>query len=108
MSDKQRKKKDGGRKDKKRTRKATHVSYARAGAVRPSTDQADLVRYKPGSAMDRNRRRAPAPVPELPEARNRSALPTALKLSAERSAVARRAQRARSRAAAGSQARGRR
>jgi hypothetical protein len=57
MSDKDRKKKQGERKDKKRERmrKAVQQRQARAGAVRPSSDQADLVRYKPGSLQDRNR-----------------------------------------------------
>jgi hypothetical protein len=56
MSDKDRKKKHGERKDKKRERmrKTVQERQARAGAPRPSGDQADLVRYKPGSPLDRN------------------------------------------------------
>lgn len=56
MSDKDRRKKQGERKDKKRERmrKAVQERQAHAGAPRASTDQADLVRYKPGAPHDRN------------------------------------------------------
>jgi hypothetical protein len=56
MSDKDRRKKRGERKDKQRRRMRQSVEerHARPGAVRPSNDQADLVRYKPGSPLDRN------------------------------------------------------
>ena len=56
MSDKDRRKKQGERKDKKRERmrKAVQERQANAGEPRPSTDQVDLQRYKPRSPLDRN------------------------------------------------------
>jgi hypothetical protein len=55
MSDKDRRKKQGERKDKKRERMRKAVQERQAnGEPRPSTDQVDLQRYKPGSPLDRN------------------------------------------------------
>jgi hypothetical protein len=55
MSDKDRKKKDGQRADKKRQRMRESVKerHEQAGPERPSRDQADLQKFKPGSASDR-------------------------------------------------------
>jgi hypothetical protein len=56
MSEKDRKKKDGERKDKKqkRMRESVRRRHEDAGPPRASTDQADIQRFKPGSASDRN------------------------------------------------------
>ena len=61
MSDRDRKKKDGKDKGKKLRRMREDVArrHVDAGPERPSTDQADVVDYKQGSAADRNRRGAP-------------------------------------------------
>jgi hypothetical protein len=60
MPDKPRKKKDGQDPGKKRKRMRDDVARrkARAGSEGPSSDQADVVKYKPGSSADRNRRAA--------------------------------------------------
>jgi hypothetical protein len=57
MSDRDRKKKDGGDKNKKlrRMREDEARRHANAGPERPSRDQADVVTYKPGSRSDRTR-----------------------------------------------------
>lgn len=54
MPKRERKKKDGERKDKKnqRMRAAVESRKRRAGSLRPSTDQADVQRFKPGSPSD--------------------------------------------------------
>jgi hypothetical protein len=61
MSDKDRKKKDGQDKGKKlrRMRDDEARRHADEGPERPSSDQADVVTYKQGSAADRGRRGAP-------------------------------------------------
>jgi hypothetical protein len=53
----ERKKKDGGDPGKKRRRMREDVARRKreAGPARPSSDQPDLVDYKPGSASDRSR-----------------------------------------------------
>jgi hypothetical protein len=60
VSDRDRKKKDGQDKGKKRRRMrdAEERRHENAGPERPSTDQADVVTYKQGSASDRSRRGA--------------------------------------------------
>jgi hypothetical protein len=54
----ERKKKDGQDKGKKlrRMREAETRRHERAGPERASTDQPDVVEYKPGAGSDRNRR----------------------------------------------------
>ncbi len=61
MSDRERKKKDGQDKNKKLRRMREDVArrHENAGPERPSSDQADVVTYKQGSAADRSRRGAP-------------------------------------------------
>jgi hypothetical protein len=56
----ERKKKDGQDPGKKRQRMRADVARRRkaAGAKRESSDQPDVVEYKPGSASDRSRRGA--------------------------------------------------
>jgi hypothetical protein len=58
---KPRRKKDGADAGKKRRRmrKSVAARKATAGADRPSRDEVDTVKYKKGSAGDRNRRGAP-------------------------------------------------
>jgi hypothetical protein len=60
VSNRERKKKDGQDKNKKRRRMraAEARRHAAAGPERPSSDQADVVTYKQGTAADRNRRGA--------------------------------------------------
>lgn len=60
MPDRPRKKKDGQDPGKKRKRMREDVARrkARAAPDGPSSDQADVVKYKQGSGADRNRRGA--------------------------------------------------
>jgi hypothetical protein len=61
MAQHERKKKDGKDKGKKLRRMREDEARRRAntGPERPSTDQADVVDYKQGSAADRTRSGAP-------------------------------------------------
>lgn len=53
-------KKGGERKDKKNERMREDVAFRKAhGHPRPTTDQKDIVDYKPGSAGDENRHQPP-------------------------------------------------
>lgn len=58
-------KKHGERKDKKnvRMRDANTFKHAMADDERPTTDQHDVVGYKPGGPRDRNRQPRPRPEP---------------------------------------------
>ena len=65
MSDRTRKKKDGERKDKKarRMRASVEARHARATSPRPTSDQPDVVLFKPGSASDHTWQRTQAGEP---------------------------------------------